>query len=151
MTKSSFAMTRIWICYFSGITSHCKNDSEIRYCAIGKCKKEIRWNGRIAGKISEEFNSIRNISIDINNSSSNNACDGESVSANLFKQRYFENTLGWDFDTVWMWDEQKNHPVLRQVGVQADTSGTTEEKKAVSAQTNTDDLLTQQIRANIWL
>ena len=137
--------------FFSGITPDCKNDSEIRYCAIGECKKVIHWEGRIAGKISKESNSIGNISIDTNNSSSNNARDGESVSAILFKQRYFENTLNWDFDTVWMWDEQKNHPVLRQVGVQADTSGTTEEKKAVSAQTNTDDLLTQQIRANIWL
>ena len=59
----------------------------------------------------------------------------------------FRNTLGWDFDTVWIWDEQKNHPVLRQVGVRADTSST----PAASAQANTADLLTQQIRANIWL
>ena len=91
--------------------------------------------------------SSNNISIDSNPSSSDKAHDGESVSENLFKQRYFENTLGWDFDTVWMWDHEKDHPVLRQVGVRADTSGT----PAAPAQANTADLLTQQIRANIWL
>ena len=137
--------------FSSGITPHCESDSKIQYCAIGECKKSFHWGGRIVGEISKESDSIGNVSIDTNNSQSTNACDGESVSAILFTQRYFENTLKWDFDTVWMWDEQKNHPVLRQVGVRADTSGTTEEKKPVSAQTNTNDLLTQQIRANIWL
>ena len=137
--------------FSSGITSRCESGSEIRYCAIGKCKEAFYREGRIAGKISKESNLIGNISIDTNNSQSTKVRDGESVSAILFNQRYFENTLKWDFDTVWMWDEQKNHPVLRQVGVQADTSGTTEVKKPVSAQTNTTDLLTQQIRANIWL
>lgn len=81
----------------------------------------------------------------INNN--NNFHDGESIAAARLNQHYLEHTLGWDFDTVWAWDDQKNHPILRQVGVQAFTSHTT----AVSAQVNTTDLLTQQIRANIWL
>lgn len=166
---------------FSGITSLSKGKSEIKQCAIGKCKKEINWGGRIVGALEYDYISSKNISIDSNKSSIKSkddgilghnlqilfpapvaapavdpnqtkklleeAHDGESVSANLFKQRYFENTLGWDFDTVWMWDHEKDHPVLRQVGVRADTSDT----PTASAQTNTADLLTQQIRANIWL
>ncbi len=132
---------------FSGITYLLKEKSEIRQCAIGKCKEEVKWKARIAAKIERNSVSSNNISIDSNPSSSDKAHDGESVSENLFKQRYFENTLGWDFDTVWMWDHEKDHPVLRQVGVRADTSGT----PAAPTQANTADLLTQQIRANIWL
>ena len=132
---------------FSGIVSTSKNESEIRNCAIGKCTTEINWKARIVAKIESNSASSNNISIDSNPSSSDKAHDGESVSENLFKQRYFENTLGWDFDTVWMWDHEKDHPVLRQVGVRADISGT----PAAPAQANTADLLTQQIRANIWL
>lgn len=132
---------------FSGITSLSKGKSEIKQCAIGKCKKKINWGRRIVDKIESNSISSNNISIDSNPSYSEKAHDGESVSENLFKQRYFENTLGWDFDTVWMWDHEKDHPVLRQVGVRADTSGT----PAAPTQANTADLLTQQIRANIWL
>jgi MoxR-like ATPase len=132
---------------FSGITYLLKEKSEIRQCAIGKCKEEVKWKARIAAKIERNSVSSNNISIDSNPSSSDKAHDGESISENLFKQRYFENTLGWDFDTVWMWDHEKDHPVLRQVGVRADTSGT----PAAPTQANTADLLTQQIRANIWL
>ena len=152
---------------FSGISSLATSESKIQKCAIGKCKKEIIWKGRIAGEIEYKSISSNNTSIDSNQTSKNQSIellatpellwapgldhteihDGESISAHLFKQRYFENTLGWDFDTVWMWDHEKDHPVLRQVGVRADTSGT----PAAPAQANTADLLTQQIRANIWL
>ncbi len=63
-----------------------------------------------------------------------------------WKQRTFENTLGWDFDHVWQWDTQKNHPVLR---LESLTKATT--AQPATAQANMTDLLTQQIRANIWL
>jgi len=137
--------------YFSGIASISKNKSEIQNCAIGKCTTEINWKARIVAKIESNSASSNNISIDSNPSSSDKAHDGESVSENLFKQRYFENTLGWNFDNVWMWDHEKDHPVLRQVGVRADTNSITAADNAASAQANTADLLTQQIRANIWL
>lgn len=56
------------------------------------------------------------------------------------KQRYFENTLHWDFDTVWKWDAKEDRAVLRP---DAKSQQTTNAKMM--------DLLTQQIRANIWL
>ena len=132
---------------FSGIASISREDSEIRQCAIGKCKKGIEWKARIVAKIEDKSISNQNISIDTNYSLSDIAHDGESVSTHLFKQRYFENTLGWNFDSVWVWDHEKDHPILREVGVRTGTYGT----PSTSAQANTADLLTQQIRANIWL
>ena len=77
---------------FSGIVSTSKNESEIRNCAIGKCTTEINWKARIVAKIESNSASSNNISIDSNPSSSGKAHDGESISENLFKQRYFENT-----------------------------------------------------------
>lgn len=136
---------------FSGITSLSKEKSEIRNCAIGKIEEKINWKARIVAKIESNSISFNNISIDSNPSSLHQAHDGESVSANSFKQRYFEKTLGWDFDTVWIWDQKKDYPVLRQVGVRVDPNGTTASDNLASAQANTADLLTQQIRANIWL
>ena len=76
---------------------------------------------------------------------------GESVAAARFNQRYFENTLGWDFSTVWAWDDQKNHPILRQVGLQAGKNHSPTQQKLNSTESPTEDLLTQQVRANIWL
>ena len=72
---------------------------------------------------------------------------GQTLAPALFKQHYFEHTLGWDFDTVWQWDDANNRPALRPVS--ARTAGLTPEPAAASA--NTIDLLTQQIRANLWL
>jgi MoxR-like ATPase len=65
----------------------------------------------------------------------------------LFKQRYFEHTLNWDFDTVWQWDDQENRPALRSVGAGA----TSQQANPAAQQANMVDLLTQQISANIWL
>jgi MoxR-like ATPase len=65
----------------------------------------------------------------------------------LFKQRYFEHTLGWDFDTVWQWDDAKDRPALRSIGMGA----TPQQAKPAGKDNNMVDLLTQQMRANIWL
>lgn len=79
--------------------------------------------------------------------SNNDSHDGESIAAATFKQRYFEHTLGWDFETVWEWNKKGNRPALRQVGVQANIAAPTQP----GADPNTVDLLTQQVQANIWL
>ena len=71
--------------------------------------------------------------------------DGKSVSAALFNQHYFEHTLGWDFDTVWQWNSTLNRPQLQSVGVGATV------KTVAPTQASTNDLLAQQISANIWL
>lgn len=146
---------------FSGISSGIKGFSKIKNCAIGNLifeSKEGLWNGRIVSSVNE--NSIFDKNVALDNIPKGGAHqwaflsengNGECIASSRLNQRYLENTLEWDFDTVWMWDEQKNHPVLRQVGVQTDTNDTIAADNAVSAQANTADLLTQQIRSNIWL
>lgn len=134
---------------FSGIAVSCDN-SKINSCALGDfvvAGPDARWYGRIArGVKNSELEN--NISIDTNTSTSYEP--GKSIAAAQFNQRYFEYTLGWDFDTVWRWDDQKNQPILRAVGVgsaKLHRDGASE----ASADTSMVDLLTQQIHANLWL
>jgi MoxR-like ATPase len=75
--------------------------------------------------------------------------NGEPVAAARLNQRFFENSLGWNFDKIWMWDDQENRPALRQVGVEA-TSWATRSSTS-SGQQPSADLLTHQVKANLWL
>lgn len=131
---------------FSGIACGIADGSIILQCAIGRIKLSgASWDGRIvanAGNPTLEHN----ISID-SNGKYNDKKNGESIAAARFNQRYFEHTLGWDFDTVWKWDDEENHPVLQSVGVDATASS----EKSTVPQADTTDLLTQQISDNIWL
>lgn len=65
----------------------------------------------------------------------------------LFSQYYCEHILGWDFDTVWDWNEQENRPVLKpyQQGMLGTSSHSEQTPK------NKQSLLQQQVMANIWL
>jgi MoxR-like ATPase len=140
---------------FSGITGNC-DASTIRQCAIGKVElTSARWLGHIAC-VQNRSTLENNISIDSNSAThiviprdhEKSFLDGKSISPALFNQRTFEHTLGWDFNKVWQWDTQKDHPVLRSVGTGAKTATPT---KPTAPQADTVDLLTQQIHANIWL
>jgi MoxR-like ATPase len=135
--------------HFYGVTRTC-DASTIRQCAIGRVELEgARWGGRITDDIQNSSTLENNISIDSNSGIQNDEkTDGKSISPTLFNQRYFEHTLGWDFESVWQWDAQKDHPVLRSVGASAKTASST---KPAAPQADTVDLLTQQIHANIWL
>ncbi|MNE52539.1 hypothetical protein D3C80_1472140 [compost metagenome] len=75
-----------------------------------------------------------------------NGRDGKMVAAALFNRDYFEHILGWDFDTVWAWDNQSNSPVLQSVGLRAGTMA-----REPIAGPGHIDLLTQQMNANLWL
>lgn len=134
---------------FHGITSYCQA-STIQNCAMGEVKlKSGKWEGRIAYALYEDSILENNLSIDSNRANQNDLKqDGKSISATLFNQRTFETTLGWDFENIWKWDDQKNHPVLRSVGLSANDS-----TKTINVSTTPDmeDLLVQQLRANIWL
>ena len=134
-------------CY---ITNTC-DASTIRQCAIGRIELTPRlslYTG-ITHNIQNRSTLENNISIDSNPPKENDEKkDGKSISPALFNQRYFEHTLGWDFQSVWQWDDQKNHPVLRSVGANAKTATPA---KPTAPQADTVDLLTQQIQANIWL
>ncbi|WP_312264569.1 AAA family ATPase [Rivihabitans pingtungensis] len=129
------------------------DESTIKECAIGDM---IGISGiPVVGKSSSNTVLEKNISIESNRGCSHwgleldttSDINGQFIASVLFTQHYFEHTLGWDFDTVWQWDDANNRPALRPVS--ARTAGLTPEPAAASA--NTIDLLTQQIRANLWL
>lgn len=69
------------------------------------------------------------------------------VPSALFTQHYFENTLGWDFDAIWQWDANETMPVLRETGIGMLPQQVARQQSAQSSV----DLLTQQMRANIWV
>jgi len=137
---------------FSGIAHSMKNASSVRHCALGDFKltgSDVYWLGRILYSKEDPSTLEKNVAID--SVSTTGYHDGESIAAARFNQRYFEHTLGWDFDTVWAWDDKNNHPTLRQVGLQAAVNRTPTTHNESSTKAQTTDLLTQQIRANLWL
>lgn len=115
-----------------GIAYYCDN-SVVRHCAIGplaevnyRIVEENNNGGRLENNISIESHSKQT-------GDDGNGLQGKTVAAALFTQRYFELTLGWDFEQVWQWDHQNNVPTLRQVG-----------EKMV-------DLLALQLKDNLWI
>jgi MoxR-like ATPase len=130
--------------HLHGIAYQCETGT-IRACAIGKLELSgafVRLENRIAREIGQLQN---NASLDSNpGTDSINGKDGRSVAAALFKQHYFEHTLGWDFDTVWQWDSTQDRPVLRA----SEGSCTAQQ---VPSKVRMTDLLTQQMQANIWV
>ncbi len=77
--------------------------------------------------------------------------NGKTLDAAQWKQRYFENTMGWDFDNVWVWNDAKNHPELRYVGVGAVQPQPKPKLKPQNTQRGMEDLLGVELRSNIWL
>ncbi len=90
-----------------------------------------------------------NIALDVlPGTSDSKGKDGKSISAALFQQHYFEHTMDWDFQNIWQWDSAKGQPVLQSVGVGAKMSGSHRNRTGHQAD---EDLLAQQMNANIWL
>lgn len=134
--------TNIWLGTGTGICQSCTNSS-IRYCALGKISG-LSLRPRIAERAGKTSELRKNISIDSNPPSNEGGVkDGETVPAAMFNQRYLENALGWDFDTVWRWDDQNDRPALRELG-----AGSISNRRR---RVGTTDLLSRQMRANIWL
>ena len=77
-----------------------------------------------------------------------NGLDGKSIADARFSQRYFEVNLEWDFENVWQWDTTNDRPALRFDQGLAQTatnnSSTGSDKKMM-------DLLSSQVRANVWI
>lgn len=74
---------------------------------------------------------------------------GGIIPDEAFNQDFFENILGWDFDSIWQWSSQHNRPELQRVGVAAlkKTSASIENEQSQTPLPVLDDELTQ----NIWL
>lgn len=117
---------------------------------LNNASKKMIFARRIAGRRLNGGVLRNNAALDsVQSESGSNEPDGlngASVAAASFNQYYFEHTLGWDFNSVWTWDEQTKLPALRQVGV-----GAADIVSATPAGTKQADLLTQQLRANLWL
>jgi MoxR-like ATPase len=97
---------------------------------------------------------LNNASIDTNPGQDDpNGPDGKTVAAARFNQRFFEDSLGWDFNTVWQWDAANNRPTLRFAAhvPQASAPGSATTNATAANSTSLEDLLTRQVQANIWL
>ncbi|HRF57585.1 MAG TPA: hypothetical protein PLV58_09330, partial [Campylobacterales bacterium] len=101
---------------------------------------------RIGDSTSPSLNN--NFAIDtIKGEDNANGKDGKTISTALFKQRFFEHTLGWDFENNWEWDDAENAPKLR-LSQPEETNG---QNGGTNDSTQTEDSLVAQVRANIWL
>lgn len=143
---------------FSAI-SHCCINSKINFCVHGKIEGRSGFSGifadeavKITSNKDKKSNLSNNISIFEKGPISKDVdidLYGRQVSISQFTQRYIENNLEWDFENVWIWNNDTNEPNLRSVGVGATVQPT--QQTATDPKANTVDLLTHQIRANIWL
>lgn len=142
-----------WNIYFGGIAG-CGSWSTVKQCAVGSIKLALRsWDS--CHRIICESNGVtleNNASVDTNSGQDNpNGLDGKTIAAARFNQRYFEGSLGWDFDTVWQWDAANNRPTLR-FGANASQAADPASSNTTTANgTPLQDLLTRQVQTNIWL
>jgi MoxR-like ATPase len=136
---------------FGGIAYACR-ESTIENSAVGRLntvsdapinQRRIVYKKDTGSKL---FNNIA--PANISGQDDPNGLDGKSIADARFSQRYFEVYLGWDFENVWQWDTTNDRPALRldQELAQAATrnSSTGSDKKMM-------DLLSSQVRANIWI
>lgn len=117
----------------------------IERCAIGTIPIDLF--GTIAGESSAQLE--RNVAID--SAKSHGGINGEPIAAERFTQRFFELSLEWDFENVWIWDEQNQQPTLRHVGADATPVEGINKLQPEAAKGRTVDLLTHQVQANLWL
>lgn len=141
--------------YFGGIVGEGHN-SAIRHCAVGSIELLVRFSKEIK-RIVHAKTSLQlqnNASIDTNPGQDEpDGPDGKTVAAARFNQRFFEGSLGWDFDTVWQWDAANNRPALRFAAPapQASEAGPAATLDTAASGKPLEDLLTRQVQANIWL
>lgn len=119
-------------------------DGSIINSALGKIDTD-GYNIYSRFNSNSDFTLTNNISIDSNAGTSDaNGQDGLTVPAAFFNQKYFEDHLGWDFENIWQWDTQKDHPTLRPLIAEKTT-------KQPELKANEVSLIMQQLQTNIWL
>ena len=134
---------------FRGITDTVEN-SKLCNNAVGSINTstdDISFDYRICGKCSDG-QIDNNIAITNPNQSFDNDLiqNGKTIPPVLFTQDYFEHDLGWDFTTIWQWNDERNEPELRSY-----TQTTEPQSSSQNPSVNTGSLLAQQLQANIWL
>ena len=130
---------------FRGITHTVKN-SKLCNNAVGSIHintDDTSFDYRICAEYSNS-QIDNNIAITNPNQSFNNNLirNGKTIAPVLFTQDYFEHDLGWDFTTIWQWNDERNEPELR---------ATESQSSSQNLSMNTGSLLAQQLQANIWL
>ena len=141
-----------------GIVNEC-DGGIIRNCAVGELEVEIKgyrafrriyYRNNYNSPTLENNAAIDSIIVNgdkYQGEDNPNGQDGKTVAAAMFNQRYFEFTLGWDFEKVWEWDDVNNRPALRKLSALNVHQHSTPNNNVADM----EDLLFQQIRANIWL
>lgn len=135
---------------FSGIARSITNKSIIENCVVGN----IDFSEPLVGRICESSTKgsvLGQNMVDDRIKGQGRVYHGESIAAEQLKKHYFEHNLHWDFDTIWEWDVQKNHPVLRQIGLQAQADHLLSDRGMKFTPIDVQDLLTTQICNNLWL
>ncbi|WP_352309022.1 AAA family ATPase [Psychrobacter sp. W2-37-MNA-CIBAN-0211] len=137
---------------WSGIAFGCF-DSEIKGCVLGSYKilkhsnvgVSVERANRIVG-YAEQSTLENNLAADIHRSIKSKTGDnGVTIDRARLTKNYFENTLHWNFDSIWQWDEGNNIPVLQM------QAGDLVASTHLVQKVDTEDLLTRQISQNIWL
>lgn len=131
--------------YFQGI-AHTVENSELCNNAVGSIHiktDNTSFDFRICAEFSYSWID-NNIAISSPNQSFDNdlILNGKTIAPVLFTQDYFEHDLGWDFTTIWQWNDKRNEPELRATETQSSSQ---------NPSVNTGSLLAQQLQANIWL
>lgn len=121
------------------------NSGTISRCAVGATPITLR--GTIAKDSSAKLE--RNVALDSVKSS--DGINGEAIAAARFTQRFFEHSLEWDFQNIWIWDDQNQQPTLRHLGADATQLEGLNGVEPAAAKGRTIDLLTHQVQANLWL
>lgn len=136
--------------YFQGITDTVKN-SKLCNNAVGSISINQSYYTYFNYRIFAECSDAQignNIAISSPNQSFDNDLirNGKTIAPVLFTQDYFEHDLGWDFTTIWQWNDKRNEPELRLY-----TQTTEPQSSSQNLSMNTGSLLAQQLQANIWL
>nr|WP_317401273.1 AAA family ATPase [Plesiomonas shigelloides] len=153
--------------YMSGVASWA-NGSDVSGCVVGELnvKGSFKpfvenvfgdsydcWHSSKDNVLKNNYVSLSNLnyrtSRSINNKPNHQGVYGGVIIDEMFNQYFFENTLGWDFDSIWQWNSQHNRPELQRVGVAAlkKTSASIENEQSQTPLPVLNDELIQ----NIWL
>lgn len=149
------------------------DNSKIMDCAVdfiqieGYDTRISSWNSfyineEIASRIVEtqKNNTLlqNNISTDLNYQvidldNRHDSKDGLSISASNLTEELYANTLQWDFDTIWQWDNTANRPTLRKSSAVINhiDSNTVTTANTTNISSNQNSLLKLQMQNNIWL
>lgn len=132
---------------YSGYFTRGATSSKITKCALGRVSTNIespygfcyeRSNTELLDNLSTDTNKFHVLD-DIRN--------GKLIDEIRLNQNLLEHSLGWDFDSVWQWDDQTNSPKLQSVGLKAANNPIGEQ----APESDKIDLLLQQMNANLWV